>query len=258
MPNILLTGSSGWVGKKLCNRLSEDYAVSTLDTLDYNEFVSAIKDFKKWGYRYEAVIHCGAISDSSAQDNLLWQMNYQATRDLTDFCRDGNFKMIFISSCAAQAPDIPYGWSKYIGEEYVRHSGIHNCILRPCNIWGFDEGEKKQPSIVYKTMTRTLPVVYEGCVRDFVYVEDVLDGIISVVEQWVPGMWELGTAEPTEIANLVENLYGNSIFGRPPLLNECPITPRRVANADYLLPNWNFSPLSRYMEEITEFFLIGA
>ena len=258
MSNILLTGSSGWVGKKLCNRLSEDYAVSTLDTLDYNEFVSAIKDFKKWGYRYESVIHCGAISDSSAQDNLLWQMNYQATRDVTDFCREENFKMIFISSCTAQSPDMPYGWSKYIGEEYVRLSGIHNCILRPHNIWGFDEGGKKQPSIVYKTMTRTLPAVYEGCVRDFVYVEDVIDGIVSVVEQWVPGMWELGTAEPTEIANLVENLYGNSIFGRPPLLNECPVTLRRVANADFLLPNWNFSPLSRYMEEITEFFLIGA
>ena len=206
MKKILLTGHHGFLGQHLYKAFSEtENEVYGLDAATYSDFMEQLRSMDEQHVYFDYVVHCGAICDSQRQDNLLWQMNYQATCDIATFCEKKNIKLIFISSCVAQNPDTPYGWSKKCSEYFLSHTCVHQCILRPYNIWGFDESEKGAPSIVWKVLTGTLPVIYKGCVRDFVFVEDVVSAVVSVTKQWVPGIHEIGTGVPTKIETFFEN-----------------------------------------------------
>ena len=251
---ILLTGHKGWVGNKLYNRFSTSHEVTGLDAKTYSDFAVRLKSIQEADTYFDYVIHCGAISDSAETGNILWQMNYQATTMIADLCAQKNMKMVFISSCAAIEPDTPYGWSKLLGEFYIQRvpTGIHHCILRPYNIWGFDECEKDNPSIVYKIMSGTLPHVYKGCVRDFVFVNDVVSAIESLTTSWLPGIFELGVSVPIEIGRLVKEVYNEAHPLMPKTLDKCPVTLRRVAFEGYKLPNWNPKDVFHYLREIRD------
>lgn len=238
--NIILTGNMGWIGGKLMDRLKGAHHIEAFDSINYSSFRWQFEQIKNDGRDYDLLIHCGAISDSVAVGNNLWEMNYKATCELGDFCEERNMKMLFISSCAAIDPDTPYGWSKHCAEFYLNHKvmGLHLCILRPYNIWGFDEGNKISPSIIYRMMTGELPVIYKGCERDFVFVDDVVHSICRLVTDWQPGTFEIGSGIATEIETLFTVLFDDSFFRYSSchVIFDCPIKRSLKANRDNLIP----------------------
>ena len=199
---------------------------------------------------YDLVIHCGAISDSQRCDNELWQMNYQASSRIATACENSNTKLLFISSCTAIEPDTPYGWSKHCAEFYMRQriAEMNLCILRPYNIWAFDEKNKKTLSIVYKMLTQQLEQIYLHCVRDFIYLSDVVSAIQHVIHNWTPGTFDIGTAIPTDIHTLACYLYEDRL--KPPITASCSIKKRLVAKHECLLPNWQASPISEHLADL--------
>ena len=253
---ILLTGHKGFLGHEIMEVLMKENAIEIqgLDCdNDFNTFQAMFEEFVS-GERSDApnfnyVIHCGALADSEAKGNAIWQLNYEATVQIADYCNSTHTKLLFISSAAAIEPDTPYGWSKRCAEGYVR-SKInigHWCILRPYNIWGFDESQKSNPSIVYKILSGDLEKVYEGCVRDFVYISDIVSAVQQVIHSWRSGVFSLGSAEGIAIADLVDQIGPNTLP-----VGECPIKKRLVADKGQLLPNWEADSISEHFVYLRE------
>ena len=248
---VLLTGNKGFIGREIEEVFTQDNAIELhgLDCdFDFAKFQEMWAALRRRGGKFDCIIHCGAIADSGRTDNLLWQLNYQASQEITQYCSETNTKLLFISSATAIEPDTPYGWSKQCAEFYMfaKLAGINLCILRPFNVWSFDESEKVNPSIVYKIITGKLPVIYSNCVRDFIYISDVVAAVQQVIHDWTPGIFDIGTTESTEVETLVDLLRD----GKPNLsfVPECPIQERLVARPEHLLPNWEAAPISEHFE----------
>ena len=249
---ILITGHKGFLGSQLYKNLQDRHEVHGLDCGTYQEFEVAFRDFKRRGGKHDIVLHCGAVSNSEDTSNTLWQLNYQASTQIADYCDQTNTKLIFISSATAIEPETPYGWSKHCAEFYMHQkvAGMNLCILRPFNIWAFDEEGKANTSIVYKMLTRSLKQIYSGCTRDFIYISDVVTAVTKVVEDWRAGTYDIGTAEPTDIDTLANHLYVDT--PKPPVLAECPIKERLVARAKHLLPNWEADSIFEHLVKLRE------
>lgn len=260
---ILLTGHKGFLGRHIYKELKNNDAhdVKGLDCdSNFDVFVDLYRKLISDGDRYDLVIHNGALSNSQVTDNLLWQLNYKASTKIADYCKQTHTKLIFISSAAAIDPDVPYGWSKHCAEYYLSQvvTSSNLCILRPFNIWDYDEDEKESPSIVYKILAGKLEKAYEGCLRDFVHVTNVANAIHRVVNDWEHGVFSIGTAQPTNIATLVNQLYQSDNkfkHPKPQIVNECPINERLVANPEDLLPNWKATPLNEYIKELQHYLI---
>lgn len=255
---VLLTGHKGFLGRYIHRilKFNDAHDVYGFDCdSNYDVFVDMFQELKCDGVKFDLIVHCGALSNSQVTDNLLWQLNYRASTKFADYCEQTDIKLIFISSAAAIDPDVPYGWSKHCAEFYMSQkvAEMNLCILRPFNIWDYDEEGKESPSIVYKILAGKLAQAYEGCLRDFVHVSDVANAVLRVVNDWEPGVFDIGTAQPTNIATLVNQLYQNGNKykqPKPTIVNECPIRERLVARPEKLLPNWNATPLEEYLVEL--------
>lgn len=258
---ILLTGHKGFLGRQIYKGLNNTHDIKGFDCdSEFDLFVDMFRELMSDDDIYDLVIHNGALSNSQVTDNLLWELNYKASIRIADYCEHTHTKLIFISSAAAIDPDIPYGWSKHCAEYYMSQvvTSRNLCILRPYNIWDYDEVGKESPSIVYKILAGKLERAYNGCLRDFVHVTNVANAIRRVVYDWEHGVFSIGTAKPTNIATLVDQLYqnGNKFkHPKPSIVNECPIKERLVANPEDLLPNWEATPLDDYFQELQRYLI---
>ena len=224
---ILLTGSEGFVAKNVARVFKNE----TLIPFDSG------KDLKTWKedfYRLyrdilppDLIIHTGAIANSQASVQELFEMNYETTYFLVRAAKEWNARLIFLSSCQAFDPQTPYGWSKRCCEDLIRGNLHHTAftILRIFNIWGGDESKKVSPSIAYKLATNNLHYVFNDCVRDFIHVRDLCDLLQNLAFDWQPGMFEVGTGVPVNIESLA--LYYGYQGG----------TVTSIANTDILIPH---------------------
>lgn len=257
---ILLTGHKGFLGRHIYKILKSDgtHNVCGFDCdSSYDVFVEMFYDLKSNKEDYDLIVHCGALSNSQVTNNLLWQLNYKASTEIADYCKLTHTKLLFISSAAAIDPDVPYGWSKHCAEFYLSQTVERSnlCILRPFNIWDYDESGKESPSIVYKILAGKLEKAYQGCLRDFVHVSDAANAVICVTNDWTTGVFDIGTAGETNIATLVNQLFQDGIrykHPKPTIINECPIRKRLVARPEKLLQNWTATPLEEYFVELKQ------
>ena len=266
--SILVTGHQGLIGREVIEELRTNKEIrrgivsppSVLRTVplvygfDSNEsFNTWMLDFKRFENKVrdvDLIIHCGAISDSRCNDSRLWELNYAATQMLGEYAKSKRAKFLYFSSCAAIEPITPYGWSKRIGEDiltaYLPKEDL--CIFRPFNVWAWNrEANKSNPSIISKILDRTLEVVYRGCVRDFIEVSDVVSAVTLVMQDWKPGIFEIGYSIEVELTALVDDIYENLPLAKPLYVDECPIAKRLVCNPDFKLPNWSPKRGNAYM-----------
>lgn len=130
--------------------------------------------------------------------------------------------------------DSPYQVSKIIGEfysnYYFTHLGLPVVKARFQNVYGPGEilGAGKwrgTPATVWRNVTPTfiykalkgegLPVEGTGeATRDFIYVDDIVDGLIACAEKGVPGeVYNLASGVETSIGELAEAI--NELAGNP-------------------------------------------
>lgn len=102
------------------------------------------------------------------------------TEDMIDF--DGQF---------FGRPDLTYGWAKLTGEylarlEHQRH-GHHITCYRPFSGYGEDQDMTYPfPSILMRAVRGEKPMTVWGSgrqMRDFIYIEDCIDGMLAISEQ---------------------------------------------------------------------------
>ncbi len=119
--------------------------------------------------------------------------------------------------CAAE-PVNPYGCSKLAAEVYVRGSGLPYRILRYANVYGPRQdphGEAGVISIFSERLGRGDPIKIfaraalgdAGCVRDYVFVADVVQANLAALDGRVPSViLDVGTGVATTTRALAEAL----------------------------------------------------
>jgi ADP-L-glycero-D-manno-heptose 6-epimerase len=172
------------------------------------EIVTDIKDF-------DCVIHIGANSNTLEKDwSSIYDTNVLSTRRWHDLCREHDKKFIFTSSAAVygngQGPLNQYAFSKLASEQEI----TNGVVLRLFNVYGPNEYHKgRMASTVlhwYNQIQQTgqLKIFKDSNQyrRDFIYVEDVASTIHHFVNNYKPGIYDLGTGISVDfdsIANAV-------------------------------------------------------
>lgn len=232
---VLVTGSSGFVGKYLCEKLRNEKAVViTFDRTDgditnWND-VNKIPDA-------DIVFHLAAITFvpfSFENPRVTYEVNITGTLNMLEFCRmrDVN-RMIFTSSYIygkprylpvdekhPPAPANPYTESKFLGEQlceaYHRDFGINCVILRPFNIFG--KGQNPSfliPSIVKQISNENKIVLDDSAPkRDLLHVDDLIDAYLMAAEYPKHEVFNIGSGKSysvKDIVNMILNLYPKKV-----------------------------------------------
>ena len=239
---ILVTGSSGFVGKNLIEELKRQDA-DVLTLTDHNGRRIDIRDSKRVTgiineiRNIDIVYHLAAITSvpfSFENPGETYEVNVLGTLNILELCRLGNAdKIVFASSYVYGQPQYlpidenhplqptnPYARSKILGEELCRayntDFGVKCIILRPFNIYGV--GQSKNfliPSIIAQLRYGKIELKDPEPKRDFIYISDVIDAYIKAGE--VNGDFEvfnIGYGKSYSVKEIVDKiiqLYGKDV-----------------------------------------------
>ncbi len=173
--NVLLTGSSGFVGKVLITYLNKYSEFTSI--LISREILNSVVLLNSEVSKAENIIHlAGKAHDlkNVSQPEEYYQINFELTKQLYNaFLESKAKKFVFISTVKAVTdtlnesltedhqpdPQTHYGKSKLMAEEYIRNqslpSGKSYYILRPCMIHG--PGNKGNLNLLYNFVSKGFP-----------------------------------------------------------------------------------------------------
>jgi len=181
---------------------------------------------------HDVVIHLAAdtrVMDSINNPNFNFDVNVNGTFQLLEAAREACIERFVAASTGGAIvgeaeppvhedmpprPLSPYGASKMGMEGYLSayagSYGLQSVALRFSNIYGprsFHKGSvvaafmrqalKGEPLVVYGDGSQT---------RDYLYVGDLVKGIIASIEAGVSGVYQLGSGHPTDLNDLIREM----------------------------------------------------
>lgn len=242
-------------------------------------------------YKFDYIYHEAAISDTTAlEQDLMIQTNVNAFGDLLDMAVEHGANMIYASSGATygdapspqrvgrEAPQNVYGFSKlmmdHLAHKYIKkHSHITIVGLRYFNVYGPREFFKnKTASMVvqfgHQLLAGKNPKLFEDSdkiVRDFIYIEDIIQANILAASPRQSGVFNVGTGNARSFQSMVDILQNelgtsyvceyvpNPFIGRYQFHTEADInTTREVLGYE---PRFSFEEgIAAYIPEIKRLF----
>ena len=227
---VVITGSHGFIGSHLKTRLEKEHEIIEYD----NKIGKDIKNFRI--YDADFVIHLAAMADvrrSIKYSEEYWENNVVTTTEIQRQCYRLNVPLLYASSsCAAKWWLSPYGTSKKVNEETAQNGQV---AMRFTTVYG--EGARESMLIGKLIRHQVKYLTYH--VRDFIYVDDVVDAIVLLMAKYheVPlhGYYNIGTGKGVQVNKLGE-LFGLDV----PVLSgdECEADDNTANNQDLLDLGW--------------------
>lgn len=232
-----VTGSSGFVGKHLVHILKS----KGISVLEISRTSNSI-DVTNWEQVQrvpvqDVLFHLAGIvnvQESFEQPRNVYYTNYVGTLNMLEWCRINEIeRMVYASTFVygipeylpvdethPVAPNNPYSQSKLMGEElceaYCRDHGLNVTILRFFNIYGPGQtGNFLVPHILQQLSTGDVIIGDPSPKRDFVYIIDVINALITGSESNVSGcnIYNISSGESHSagmIADMLADLYFES------------------------------------------------
>ncbi len=189
-----------------------------------------IKDLEE-NFNFDYIFHQAAISDTTVQEqDLMIQTNVNAYEDLLKIAIKHKANMIYASSAATygdsnrfevgyEQPNNAYGFSKVMMDnityKYLKQ-GVDISIvgLKYFNVYGPREFFKnKTASMVVQFAHQILkgltPKLFEGSdkiLRDFIYIEDIIQANIKACSPKKSGIYNVGTGYARSFEDIVNIL----------------------------------------------------
>ncbi|WP_418641178.1 ADP-glyceromanno-heptose 6-epimerase [Sulfurimonas sp. ST-27] len=182
-------------------------------------------------YDFDYIFHEAAISDTTAQEqDLMIKTNVNAYKDLLDLAVAHNASMIYASSAATygnaespqrvgrEAPNNVYGFSKlsmdHLSREYMKECDINIVGLRYFNVYGAREYFKNTTASMvlqfgHQILAEKNPRLFEGSdkiLRDFIYIEDIIQANIKAMQPNTSGIYNVGTGKARSFQDIVDIL----------------------------------------------------
>jgi len=211
-------------------------ALKFVDLIDRYDFIENLDSLKG---EVEVIFHQGACTDTMEYDGkYMLATNYEYSKDLFQFAANNDIPFIYASSASVygqgekgfsekrenENPLNVYAFSKFLFDQYVRHNlnQINNQVvgLRYFNVYGQQENHKgKMASPVNHFYNQIIEdgvaELFEGSenfVRDFVYVNDVVDvNLFFYKNRDKNGIFNCGTGKPrsfVDVAEILIDLHG--------------------------------------------------
>jgi len=191
---------------------------------------SDLKDLDK-NYNFDYIFHQAAISDTTVQEqDLMIKTNVNAYEDLLKIAIKHNANMVYASSAATygdsnrfevgyEQPNNAYGFSKVmmdnISYKYIE-KGVDISIvgLKYFNVYGKNEFFKNKTSsmviqFAHQILKGETPKLFEGSdkiLRDFIYIEDVIQANIKACYPKKSGVYNVGTSKARSFEDIVDVL----------------------------------------------------
>ncbi len=191
-------------------------------------------------YKFDYIFHQAAISDTTAtEQDLMIKTNVEAYENLLKIAIKHNANMVYASSAATygdakspqtvgnENPANVYGFSKLMMDNITRKYletdlNINIVGLRYFNVYGEREFFKnKTASTILQFGLQILagktPKLFENSdkiLRDFVYIEDIIQANIKACSPKNSGIYNVGTAKPRsfqEIADILQKELGTDL-----------------------------------------------
>ena len=220
--NILITGASGFLGKKLFDKLSKKYNIYGtyssnkksgeflyLDITDMALIVNIIKRTNP-----KVIIHTSALCDADFCEKnreLAYNINVQGTQNIINICKQNDIKLVFLSSDYVYDGDNPpyteesiarpvnyYGETKLICEKLIKEKLKDYIILRPTILYGFNDEEDKDTFVgkVIKKLRTGKEVSVDNDVMKYpLIIDDLVNFIDILLKEDAKGSFNIGSEE---------------------------------------------------------------
>ena len=234
---LLVTGSTGFIGKNLCKAISErDVTIFGLSTSNGTNLAKdSLSNFEK----VDLVLHLAAktfVPNSFKNPEIIYRENYLSMLNILEYCRLNSIKkLIFLSSYVYGKPDYlpidekhkthienPYGRSKLHCESlcnsYAQDYGLNIIVLRPFNIYG--NGQNKVfliPTIINQLLESKKDIIEVDNLkpkRDYLYINDFIDILTKIIFSYdITGykIFNIGSGisySVKEIISIIMNTFG--------------------------------------------------
>jgi nucleoside-diphosphate-sugar epimerase len=253
MARILVTGSSGFLGSALCERLHrQGFSVDGLDIAE-GPYTNIRTDVKNLNETYDVIFHFAAYvgGREGIENNYLdVAKNIELDRDIFGFVQRNNIARFIYPSSSAVYPvvnqgidnialseymidfdtntigvsDHLYGWSKLTAErmlwEINKHCDTKISVVRPFSGYGPTQStDYPVPNLIdiVKNRPDNLEVWGTGLqTRDFVYIDDVVDTLVWCMTDDVKYRTiNIGTGIATSFVDLITVAH-RAIHGTDP------------------------------------------
>jgi len=228
---ILITGHKGFVGKYFWKKL--DNGKNNLTGVDIKDGQDCRDFFKKSNDKFDLVIHLAAIvggRETIENRPLAIADNFSIDSEFFQWCLKTNpKKVVYFSSSAAyptyyqvegnerkltedmadfsSKPDMTYGWSKMVGE-YLASFVDNVYIFRPFSGYGSDQDLNYPfPMYVKRAIEKQNPFEVWGNgkqTRDFIHINDIVDAVLTSLDNSPNGPINLGTGVSTSFLELAK------------------------------------------------------
>ena len=191
-------------------------------------------------YNFDYIFHQAAISDTRVYDQeIVMQTNVNSFYDILNIAKDNDAPLIYASSAATygslsspqtvgqESPENPYGFSKYMMDQVAYRFGNENpnmtiIGLKFFNVYGPREYFKAKTSSMviqlgHQILDGNAPKLFESSdqiLRDFIYIEDVVQANIKACSPKINGVFNIGTGIPRsfqDIADILQNELGSNL-----------------------------------------------
>jgi len=255
MLKILLTGANGLVGQTLVHRIQrlsgfellatsasvckvkglEPCRFSRMDVTSTDQVNTVFDRFKP-----DIVIHCAALTQvDPCELNPEWcdKVNIDGTRIVARAAEHSGARFIYLSTDFVfdglngpySEDDQPnpvsvYGWSKLQGEFIARSLNVPWVIVRTILVYGITPSMNRPNLVTWvrDSLTGRKPIrVVDDQFRMPTLVDDLADGIITLIERNMTGVYHLCGPEMTSVLDFARRIAG--FFN----LDESLITPVR-------------------------------
>ena len=191
-------------------------------------------------YKFDYIFHQAAISDTRVYDQeIIMQTNVNSFHRLLKIAKNNDAVMIYASSAAVygnsqspqtvgkENPENPYGYSKYVMDQIAYQYANENpdmtiVGLRFFNVYGPREYYKAKTSSMviqlgHQILDGKAPRLFEGSnqiMRDFIYIDDVLQANIKACNPSSNGTFKVGTSAPRsfqDVADILQKELGTDL-----------------------------------------------
>lgn len=226
---ILVTGSSGFVGKHLVDRLQEDRFKVIPFSRTEGQDVTSMDDFSNLP-PVDVVFHLAAIASvplSWEKPQQVLSVNSVGTANVLEYARKVGSRVIYANSYPYGIPQYlptdedhptvaenPYGISKLAAEDLCRvYASRYQLVvtsLRFFNIYGPGQSEKMIISQMISKLKRDGKItVLDGSPRrDFVFIADAVNACIKAMQKQISGfsIYNIGSGTSISIKEVAEML----------------------------------------------------
>ena len=183
-------------------------------------------------YKFDYIFHQAAISDTRAYNQeMVMKTNVNSFYDLLKIAKKNQSVMVYASSAATygglpspqvegnESPENPYGYSKLLMDQiafrYANENPNMTIVgLRFFNVYGPREFYKAKTSSMiiqlgHQILANKSPRLFENSnkiLRDFVFIEDVVQANIKACNAKINGTYNVGTGIPRSFKDIVDIL----------------------------------------------------